>query len=162
MSDGAEDLVGRVRAGQQAWRELVAEVGDRVDEPGPMGEWTFGDLAGHLLAWRNRTIARLEAAGRREPEPASPWPAGLDDDDVINDWFRQQDQGRSAADLIAAYDQSFGRLAKAVEVLPPGMVTDPEAFPWLEGTPLAQVDPTSHLTEEHEPAIRAWLGGRTA
>ena len=53
-----------------------------MTEPGPMGEWTFKDLAAHLLGWRNRTIARLEAAaGRVEKPPANPWPAELDDDD---------------------------------------------------------------------------------
>ena len=27
-----------------------------MTEPGPMGEWTFKDLAAHLLGWRERTI----------------------------------------------------------------------------------------------------------
>src|SRR5438445_2588771 len=70
------EFAARLRDSRQVWRDLVAEVGDRVDDAGPMGAWTFGDLAGHLLAWRNRSIARLEAAGRGEPEPPSPMAHG--------------------------------------------------------------------------------------
>jgi len=154
------EFVARVRESREGWRNLVAEVGDRVDEPGPMGDWTLGDLAGHLLAWRNRTIARLEAAGRGEPEPPAPWPTDLEGDDAINTWIRDQDRGRSAADMIDAYDASFDRFEAAVEALPAELLTDPNAFPWLEGSALSTVDPAGHLNEEHEPTVRAWLSNR--
>src|SRR4051812_15041983 len=89
------DVIASLRGDQQFWRNLAAEVGpDRYAEPGPMGEWSFGDMAGHLLGWRRRTIARLESACRGEPEPAPPWPAGLDADanvDPVNDWLQEQE-----------------------------------------------------------------------
>ena len=67
------DQISSLRADQRFWRDLAAEVGPgRYAEPGPMGEWSFADMAGHLVGWRNHTIARLEAAGRGEPEPAAP------------------------------------------------------------------------------------------
>src|SRR5262245_32410620 len=109
-----------------------------------MGDWNFGDMAGHLLGWRNRTITRLDALGRGEPEPAPPWPAELDDDDVINDWIREQDFGRSPGELVAAYDRSYDRLATAIDAVPGEKLTDPAAFPWLEG-PLVDADFTAHL-----------------
>jgi uncharacterized protein (TIGR03083 family) len=156
MRTRAEQLAA-LRADQQFWRDLAAEVGpQRYREPGPMGEWSFGDLAGHLLGWRNRTIARLEAAGRGEPEPAAPWPEGLDGDDTINDWIREQDAGRSPEQLVAAYEASFDRLATAIDALPDDTLTDPDAFEWL-GEPLVNADFTSHLHEEHVPTVRAWL-----
>jgi hypothetical protein len=156
------EFAARLRDSRQVWRDLVAEVGDRVDDPGPMGAWTFGDLAGHLLAWRNRTIARLEAAGRGEPEPPAPWPKDLEGDDAINSWIREQDRGRSAAEMIDAYDASFERLGAAVEALPAELVSDPNAFPWLEGNALGTIDPLGHLREEHEPTVRAWLSSRSS
>lgn len=151
------DLVAAIRADQQFWRDLAAEVGAaRLDEPGPMGEWSFGDLAGHLLGWRNRTIARLEAAARGEPEPAAPWPAGLDDDDTINDWIREQHATRTAAQNVADYDASYDRLSAALEALPEDRLRDPAAFPWA-GDALVTVDFTGHLHDEHVPSVRAWL-----
>ena len=158
MRSKAEQLAV-LRADQQFWRDLAAEVGpERYAEPGPMGEWSFGDLAGHLLAWRNRTIARLEAAGRGEPEPVAPWPPQMVDDDTINDWIRMEDAGRSPMELVGAYERSYDRLAAAIDALPEQLLTDPDAFEWL-GEALVEVDFTGHLHEEHVPAVRAWLDG---
>ena len=149
-----------IRADQQFWRDLAADVTpDRYGEPGPMGEWTFGDMAGHLLGWRNRTIARLEATARGEPDPATPWPAELVDDDPVNDWIRANDAGRAPAELVDAYTASYDRLISALEALPEAMLTDPEALPWV-GSALVEVTFTSHLHDEHAPSTRAWLDAR--
>ena len=151
------EQIAAIRADQQFWRDLAAEVGpDRYAEAGPMGEWTFADMAGHLAAWRGRTIARLEAAGRGEPEPAAPWPDELDGDDVINPWIRDHDAGRSPEDLVQGYEASYDRLIAAIDALPDRLLTDPKAFAWL-GEPLVEVDFTGHLHEEHVPDVRAWL-----
>ena len=156
------EQVADIRADQQFWRNLAAEVGpERYTAPGPMGEWTFADMAGHLLGWRERTIARLEAAGRGEREPAPPWPPELDDDggagtDAVNDWIREQDTGRAPDDLVAAYDASYDRLIAAIEGLPDDVRTDPDALPWIGGA-AADADFTRHLHDEHVAPVRAWL-----
>ena len=156
MRTRAEQITA-IRTDQQFWRDLASEVRpDRYAEPGPMGEWSFGDMAGHLLGWRNRTIARLDAAGRGEAEPPAPWPAELEDDDRINDWIRDQDAGRSAAQLVGDYDISYDRLIAALEPIPDAMLVDPDLLPWL-GTALVDVDFTGHLHDEHVPSVRAWL-----
>ena len=151
------EQVAAIRADQRFWRSLAAEVGhERYSEPGPMGDWSFGDMAGHLLGWRERTIARLEAAPHTDDDPAPPWPAELDDDDRINDWMHAHHAGRSPEELVQAYDASFERLATALEALPDDRLADPDAFPWAGG-PLLAVDFTGHLHEEHVPSVRAWL-----
>src|SRR5215218_5407738 len=126
-----------LKADQQSWRDLAAEVGEsRYDEPGAMGDWSFGDVAGHLLGWRNRTIARLEAAAAGQADPPAPWPAELgDDDEPINAWIRDNDRaaGRSGADLVAAYDASYDRLQTALDALPDETLNDPVALPWVGG-----------------------------
>jgi hypothetical protein len=158
-----QELVAAIRADREVWRSLVAEVGrDRMNEPGPMGEWTFKDLAGHLAGWRNWRSALLEAAARGKPQPSSPWPAELREDDDINDWIREHDRDRSADDLVADYDRSFERLAAAFDALPETTLRDPRAFAWTDGEPLLDGDPTEHLHKEHLPAVRAWLAARSA
>lgn len=153
------DLIEALRADQRFWRALVTEVGaDRLDEPGPMGAWSFGDMAGHLLGWRDRSIARVEAGGRGEGEPADPWPAGLGDDDRVNDWIQAQNASRPAAELVAAYDTSYDRLIAAVDALSETQATDPATFPWI-GEAIVDVDFTDHLHSEHVPSVRAWLDG---
>lgn len=156
------DALDAIAEERVAWSDLVAAVGpDRMLEPGPMGDWTFKDLAAHLTGWRERTIARLEAAGRGEPEPPAPWPAALTEDDAINDWIQAQHQDRSVSDVLADADASYLRLSMAVQSLPTAALWDPSFFPWTEGNAIGQaiVDRSlfGHLHDEHAPDVRAWL-----
>ena len=156
------EQIAAIRADQQFWRDLAAEVGsDRYAEPGPMGEWSFGDMAGHLLGWRNRTIARLEAFARSEPDPPNPWPVALDDDDTINGWIHEHHADRSPAQLVGDYDASYDRLVEIIESVSDDNLTNPvrDAIPGIEA-PLVDVDFTGHLHDEHVPSVRAWLEAR--
>lgn len=151
------EQIAAIRADQRFWRDLAAEVGpDRYAEPGPMGDWSFGDMAGHLVGWRARTLARLEALSRGEPEPPDPWPAALEDDDAINAWIHDQQAGRSPAQLVGDYDASYDRVVAVIEAMPEDKLTDPNAIPWLEAA-LIDIDFTGHFHEEHLPSVRAWL-----
>ena len=150
----------RIRADRTFWRDLVAEVGrERMHEPGPMGEWSFKDVAAHLAAWRNYRIPAIEAVARGEPMPSPPWPTEFaeDDYDAINAWFRERDSTRSLADVLDDYDRSFERLAAALEALPESVAHDPHGLPWMDGEAAVNADFTEHLHGEHMPSIRAWL-----
>jgi len=161
MDDEArrEALIQRVSATRDRWRRLVADVGpDRLEEPGAMGDWTFKDVAAHVTAWRRRTVRRLEAAGRGEPEPPLPWPAelGEDEDDPINAWIHEQTKDRPADELLAEADAIYDDFVAAIRALPLDAVTDPRRFAWLGGGALADADFGGHL-DIHEPDVRAWL-----
>ena len=154
------EALERIAAERRYWRDLVAEVGeDRMDEPGPMGQWTFKDLAAHLLGWRQRMIARLEAAVAGEREPAPAWPADLSDDEV-NEWLHERDRDRPLREVLDDVDRSYDRIERAVAALPDDVVTDRSAFRWLGGESLAEAALFSHLHEEHEASIREWLRTR--
>ena len=158
-------IVAALEREQEAWRALVAEVGvEHLTEPGPMGDWSFRDLAAHLSGWRERTIARLEAAADGAPEPPDPWPADLndldDDAEGINEWIQRQHAGRSTDEILASIDASYDRLAAALSRFPEATLTDPHAIPMMEGTAAVDVDWVSHYHDEHEPTVRAWLARR--
>jgi len=165
------DALTRIEECHEQWRQLVAEVGEgRMEEPGPMGAWTFKDLAAHLTSWRAWTIARVEAdPGQEAP---TPWPTDLTehdprnpddtDWDPVNAWIYAQNRDRSARDVLADADASLTRLAAASAALPEGDVTTRGRFAWLGGEALADGDFAGHLRDEHEPAIRAWLDGQRA
>jgi hypothetical protein len=160
MSDtpARDAILARLAREHEAWRAVVAEVGpDRMTEPGPMGPWSFRDLAAHLGGWRDRTIARLEAAADGGPEPPDPWPAGLDDPDGINDWIQAQAADRSTEEVLEAIDASFRRLGAALARFPEAVLTDPHAIPQADGTAAVDVDWVSHWHDEHEPTVREWL-----
>lgn len=156
-----DELLASIQDERGAWKALVARVGNgRMEEPGPMGAWTFKDLAAHLTGWRERTIRRLEAAGRSGPEPPPPWPVELTEDDPINDWIHRQHRDRPLHDVLAEADQSYARLAAAIAALPEEAVVTPGYFPWMEGRALVDGGLFGHFHEEHEPDVEAWLANR--
>ena len=100
-----------------------------MTEPGPMGPWTFKDLAAHLLGWRERTIDRLEAAADGREAPAPAWPSELDDDDSINAWIQARSDARSVRAVLDDVDRSYDRLADAIAALPEDLVTSRRCVP---------------------------------
>lgn len=156
-----DQIAATIEREYAAWRALVEEVGrDRMNEPGPMGEWSFKDLAAHLLGWRERSIGRLRAQGEGRGEPSEPWPDGMDDDDDINTWMQARMADRSVDDVLAAVDASYDHLAAALGALPADVLTDPLGIAWLEGETALETDWLGHLHDEHDASIRAWLASR--
>ncbi|HEU0116538.1 MAG TPA: ClbS/DfsB family four-helix bundle protein [Thermomicrobiales bacterium] len=164
------DMLSAIERERTDWEALLAEVGERrMTEPGAFGDWTFKDLVAHLGGWRAHTLARLEAAAWDRPEPATPWPADLDeerdeDTDAINAWIYEQNRDRLLGDVIDEARQQYARLAEIVQMLPDEALTDPQRFPWLEGQAVgdAIVDGSlfSHWHDEHEAEVRAWLAAK--
>lgn len=158
-SGAQERLLAQIENEREQWNRLVTEIGtDRMEEPGPMGEWTFKDLASHLTGWRERTIARLEASPGQEPQ--LPWPGELTEDDAINEWLYARDRDRALDDILQEADNSYGRLVSAIRTLAEEDLITPGRFPWLGDEALADADFFGHLHEEHEPDIRRWLAER--
>jgi uncharacterized protein (TIGR03083 family) len=156
-----EQLLQEISDERAQWQALLAEVGeDRMEEPGPMGDWTFKDLAAHLLAWRERTLARLAAGPGGNTQ--TPWPDTLTTDDEINEWIHEQHRDRPLSDVLADVDQSYERLANLVAGMPEEVLMTPGYFGFegMENTALVDLDFFGHLHEEHEPAIREWLQSR--
>lgn len=161
MASTKDQILAKIAADGGAWAALAGAVpAERMTDPGPMGEWSFRDLVSHLLAWRNRTIGRLEAAAAGAPRPASPWPASVTDDDPINAWFREQDAGRTAEDLLGEYEASFARLSSAVSALAPESFLaesdTPGYFRWRDNSGELESDFSGHL-QDHAADVRAWL-----
>ncbi|MFN8514301.1 MAG: ClbS/DfsB family four-helix bundle protein [Thermomicrobiales bacterium] len=157
------DLLARIEEEREYWQRLVAKVDQAwMEEPGPMGDWSFKDLAAHITGWRERTIARFEAAGRGDEVPPPAWPAHLTEDDEINNWIYRQSKDRPLREVLQEADASYQRLATAISSLSEDDVTTPGRFPVFGGQALVDVDSLlfDHLREEHEPAIHAWLATR--
>ena len=159
-------MLTRVEDMEVIWTNLVTEVGENYDIPGPMGEWTFKDLAHHLNGWRMQSVNKLEAAAQNLEPHAAPWPADLelneDEDaktDAINDFFHQQGKERSYADILAEASEQFRRMRAAIEAIPEDDLADVNRFAWLNGHSPSDVLRGSweHLTEEHLRPVRMWL-----
>jgi hypothetical protein len=67
------ELLNGLQEEYQNWKALLDQIGPaRMDLPGVTGHWSIKDIVAHLTGWRRRTVARLQAAQRGEPEPPHP------------------------------------------------------------------------------------------
>jgi len=153
------ELLNELQEEYKQWKALLDEIGPaRMDLPGVTGHWSIKDIVAHLTGWRRRTVARLQAAQRGEPDPPSPWPANLQTDDEINAWIYESNHERSVGEVLDESHQVFQQLLSAVEGLPDNVLMDvQQSLPWLEGNPLSAAAIFSHSHDEHEPDMRAWL-----
>src|SRR5436309_3297788 len=96
-----------------------------MTERGVTPDWSVKDVVAHLTGWRKRTVARLQAAARGEPEPAPLWPAHLQTDDEINAWIYEQNKDRPLADVLAESRQTIANLIEAIRALPETDLANP-------------------------------------
>lgn len=152
------ELIRDVQAEYADWQALLDQIGPaRMEIPGVAGAWSIKDVVAHLTGWRKRTVARLQAAQRGEPEPPPPWPADLPTDDDINAWIYQSSHDHSVDEVLAESQQVYEQMLAAIEGMPEAVLADPQRFPWLEGQPLTAAALFGHFHEEHEADMRAWL-----
>ena len=156
------EFLNGLREEYQQWEAFLNQIDLlQMDEPGVAGHWSTTDIIAHLTGWRRRTVARLQAAQRGEPEPPPPWPAHLQTDDEINEWIYESNHGRSVPEVLDESHQVFQQLFTAIEGLPDPVLKDPQRYlPWLEGNPFSPAEFFAHFHDEHEPDMRAWLERR--
>lgn len=140
------------------WEALLDSIGEnRMEQPGVAGHWSIKDIVAHIASWRRRTVARLQAAARGDPQPAPIWPANLTTDEEINAWFYDREHGKSVQEVLADSRSVYQQLRSAVDALPEDVLFNPASFPWLEGQPFTPAALFSHFHDEHEADMRAFL-----
>ena len=151
-------LLAALQAENQHWIALLSQIGEaHMADPGVAGDWSLKDIIAHLTGWRKRTVVRLQAAQRGDPEPPPPWPVHLQTDDEINAWIYERNRHLSVQEVLADSAETFQQLVRAIAELPEAALTDPHRFAWTEGEVLSAAALFGHFHEEHEPDIRAWL-----
>ncbi len=153
------ELISGLKEEYRGWQALLEQIGtEHMAQPGVSGHWSIKDIVAHLTGWRRRTVARLEAAQRGDPEPAPPWPSHLQTDDEINAWIYDASHKRPVREILDNSHQVFEQLLAAVEGLPDQAFMDVQHYlPWWEGTSLTSEAFFAHFHEEHEPDMRAFL-----
>ena len=152
------EFLDGLREEYQQWEALLDQIGEaRMDQPDVAADWSIKDIVAHLTGWRHRTVARLHAAQRGEPEPPPPWPAHLQTDDEINAWIYASNRDRPLAEILQESDGLFQQLVDALSAFPEAALLEPHRFGWPDGVQLTGATFFAHFHEEHEPDMRAWL-----
>lgn len=107
------------------------------------GGWCLKDVIGHLNAWQERSIVRLEAA-LAGTKPVSPdWMDGLPEEEDFLELFNQRIYERSAAEswetVYARWQTDFARFLQLAALVPEPDLLAQGKYPWLEGYPLMAV-----------------------
>ncbi len=153
-----DELLRGLQDEYRSWLALLAEIGlQRMDRPGVAGDWSIKDIVAHLTGWRRRTVDRLEAVQRGEPQPPPSWPAELQTDDEINGWIYRTHKDQSVREVLDESDAVFRQMVAAIEGIPEATLANAGQFPWMEGQPFSAAAFFGHFHEEHEADMRSWL-----
>ena len=156
------ELLNWLQEKYQQWEVLLEEIGPaRMDQPGVNGDWSMKDIVSHLTCWNRWLVARLQAAGRGEPEPPPPWPAHLQTDDEINAWIYESNLGRSVRDVLDETQQVHQQLLEVIEGLRDDVrieTVEPAYYlVWVDGQRFPAGEFFDHFHDDHELDVRAWL-----
>jgi hypothetical protein len=156
------ELLDWLQGEYQKWEAFIAQVSPAgMDQHGVNGDWSMKDVVAHLTGWNRWLVARLQAAGSREPEPPPPWPADLQTDDEINAWIYESYRGRSAGDILKETQRVHQQLVGVVESLPEDVrierIEPAYHLVWVGDKRFPVSEFFDHFHDDHEPDIRAWL-----
>jgi hypothetical protein len=143
------------------WEALLAGMSEeQITAPHPTSNWSIQDVIGHLRAWQQVSIARLEAA-QLDRDPLYPeWLAGSDPEsdeelDQFNARIYTAHHQRPWPSVYQDWRQGFLRFLQLGEAIPEEHLSDTTKYPWLDGYPLFAVLEGSynHHTEHREELL---------
>jgi hypothetical protein len=140
-----EHILTALREEFESWEELLAGLSEeQITAPQLAGDWSVKDVVAHLLAWLQRSIARLEAA-QLDREPEFPgWPDDLDpeleeDLDRTNAWIYETNRDRPWPSVHRDWREGSLRVLELGAAIRERDLLDGERYAWMEHYPLAQV-----------------------
>ena len=144
------------------WEELLAGMSAAQICAAPPGELSVKDVIAHLMAWQQRSIARLEAGLHDRPPVFPAWPAGLEPDSEagtsqVNAWIYETYRDQPWPDVYDAWRAGFRRFLELGEAVPERELLDSGRYAWLDGRPLALVLVASY--DHHHEHLEALRGG---
>lgn len=153
-----EDLLAGIEERRTRWDALVAQAGDRVNEPGVAGDWTLRDVVAHVNAYLRFHVANL--GGQARPFGEMPADIGFDME-KRNQWMHQEDLAVPWEQVLLESHELQDELMAQVRARAPEdlqkQLTDWHHWPtwrWL-------CDARNHY-DEHIPPLEGWLRSRPA
>lgn len=127
------------------WEARLAGLSEaHITQAPAAGQYSIKDQIAHLMAWQQRTIARVDAA-RLNREPQFPaWPANLDpeaegDTEPINAWIYEIHRDRSWAQVHEDWRAGFQHLLISAQDIAELDLLDEGRYAWLNGYSLALI-----------------------
>ncbi len=146
------------------WEELITNMNDEQASVVLIPSyWSIKDNIAHLMAWQQRSTARLEAASF-DREPVFPgWPPDVDSEEEdkteeINDWIFEKYRDQAWTKVHQGWKEGYQRLLEFAKGFPERDLLDAGKYAWLKGHPLAEVLLSTYdHHQEHLEKLLAWL-----
>jgi len=127
------------------WEMLLSGL-DKKQIAAPLtgSEWTIKDVMVHLMAWQQRSIARLEAA-KGGHEPVYPqWLPGVKPDtegttEAINAWIYAAHKDEPWEQVHLVWHDGFVKFLELGQGFEERELLDSDTYAWMEGYSLADV-----------------------
>jgi hypothetical protein len=127
------------------WEERLAGLSEaQITQPLAGTSLSVKDEIAHLMAWQQRTLARVDAA-RLNREPQFPqWLANVDPEDYdktdsINAWIYETHRDQSWPNVHQDWRAGFQRLLASAGEISERDLLDESRYAWLDGYPLALI-----------------------
>lgn len=161
-----DHILAALREQFDQWEELLASLRtEQITDPLTPSEWAIKDVIAHVMAWQQRTIARVEAA-LLDREPLFPaWQPGLDpeaegDTDQVNAWIYAHYHHQPWTEVHQSWKTGFQRLLASAQTISERDLLDTSRYSWLEGYSIALILlATYDHHQEHYEKLQAWLQG---
>lgn len=138
-----EHILAALQEQFERWEELLASLSnEQIIAPYSPEYWSVKDDIAHLMAWQQRSIARLEAAVS-DREPAYPqWTSAPDPDaegitDQTNAWIYETYRTQPWSTVHQDWRAGFLRFLALGKGIAEKDLLDSSRYAWLEGYPLA-------------------------
>ncbi len=138
-----DHILAALREQLEAWEDLLSSLDEtRLNTPLESSGWSPKDEIAYLMAWQQRSIARLEAAHTgREPQFPT-WDPQVDPEmlgatDQTNAWIYNHYRGWTWQQVYQAWRDGFNRFLALGAVIPEPDLLAANRYPWLERHSLA-------------------------
>jgi hypothetical protein len=162
--DMKEHILAGLREEFDRWEELLTSLSEeQISTPLLPSNWSTKDVIAHVMAWQQRSIARVEAALNNQ-EPEFPrWPTELDPDaegntEPINAWIYETYRDQPWSKVHEDWSKGFQRFLDSANKISERDLLDSGRYPWLKGYPLAYILLASYdHHQEHLEKLQTWL-----
>lgn len=159
-----DHILSALREQFEQWELMLSGMSEKqIAAPLLPSDWSTRDVLAHLMAWQQRSIARMEAA-ILEQEPVFPgWLPEFDPEneastDAINAWLYEAHSQGTWLQIYQDWRKGFLRFLELGEAISEKDLLDSSRFSWLSGFPLAFILVASYdHHQEHYVKLLDWL-----
>ncbi len=144
MNDKAQ-LITALRDEFNRWEKMLTGLNEEaVTAPNRIESLSIKEILGHLTAWQEISVARMEAAQQNRDPDYPTWLRGVapeseHDLDQINRWIYEMYQKRPWSEVHQEWRERFLHFLKRCDAIPENDLMKIGRYAWLNEYPLAAV-----------------------